>query len=235
MINPALAKSGIVALSAGCVGAGGYCIYRFHNSHENRTELTTSVSELFKKSRNKVLLTSSSTVEEWNSAWIRYRDANKTQVSDVWNISGFSSKTTESNAFQEFKNTCESKYSLRVKGTEDINYKRIQDWCTRPKKIKELLMDEKEVEFIPENGADSDWKASWNTYREAHKESNGTSYKATDTWTLTNWSNDKGNDTLSTNFKSKCLEQAKKDIVNGKEDELYTQVKSWCTRKKLTN
>ncbi|AEG73184.1 hypothetical protein HF1_08470 [Mycoplasma haemofelis str. Langford 1] len=232
MGNPALAKAGIAALSAGCVGTGGYCIYKFHDSHGNHMELTTSISDLFKTSQNKVLLTNSSTSEEWNSAWVGYRDANKGKDSDEWKISGFSSKSAEDNAFQEFKDACISRYSIKVKGIEDRSYQQVKDWCTRAKKIAELLSDEEGIELIPENQADQDWKTSWNTYREAHKESSGTNYKETDTWTVTNWSQDKANDTLSTNFKSKCLEQSKKDIVNGKEDDLYKQVKNWCTRKK---
>ncbi|AEG73230.1 hypothetical protein MHF_0975 [Mycoplasma haemofelis Ohio2] len=230
-----MSKAMLAGLGAAGTGVGGLCVYQLSGSDESTKEITISISDLFKASQNKVLLTKTSDASDWNKAWVKYRDANKEREADEWNISGFSGKKTEANAFQEFKDACEGKYSIKVRGAGDSSYRRVDDWCTRPKKISELLESEGGIELIPSDNANDDWTASWKKYREAHKESQGNNYKTSDTWTITSWSTDKDNESLSTNFKTKCLEQVKQDVIEGKEDKLYGEVKNWCTRvKKVT-
>ncbi|AEW45588.2 hypothetical protein MHC_03640 [Mycoplasma haemocanis str. Illinois] len=227
-----MSKAMLIGLGAAGTGIGGICVYQWSGSDESTKEITISISDLFKSSQNKVLLTKTSDAGDWNKAWIKYRDANKDREEDEWNIVGFSGKKTEDSAFQEFKNACESKYLIKVKEVGDSNYRRVADWCTRPKKISELLESENGRELIPSDNANDDWTASWKKYREAHKEGSTSSYKSSDTWSIGSWNTDKNSESLSTNFKAKCLENAKKDVVTGKEDKLYGEVKDWCTRTK---
>ncbi|CBY92866.1 hypothetical protein HF1_08580 [Mycoplasma haemofelis str. Langford 1] len=221
-------------MTATVAGVGGLYMYQSEgDSHEEPKTLTTSISQLFQQSKNKVLLTKSSTGEEWNRAWGRYKLSHQDKTSDEWGIPDFSKNQGSYDALPEFQDACTSRHSLEIESTEDINYKRVEDWCTRPKKIAELLGDEEGIELIPETGADSDWTSSWGKYRESQKASNGSSYKETDDWGISSWKEDKDKETLSNGFKSKCLDNSKQDIDKGSEDKLYQQVKSWCTRIKV--
>ncbi|CBY92813.1 hypothetical protein HF1_08050 [Mycoplasma haemofelis str. Langford 1] len=216
-------------IATACVS--GFCLYQLSGSKEEPEEvkdLTTSISSLFQRSPNKVLLTPSSSEEDWNRAWSNYKNAHQDTSSDEWKIPNFENQKSTYNVLPAFKDACTGRYSMRAESEEDITYQRISQWCTRAKKVSELLKDEEGIELIPENGDDRYWTTSWIKYRDFHKSSSN----AKDTWEIDSWEADSKSDNLSDSFKTKCLLQAKQDIVNGKEDQLYQQVKNWCTKSK---
>ncbi|CBY92927.1 hypothetical protein HF1_09190 [Mycoplasma haemofelis str. Langford 1] len=204
--------AGVAGLSSCAAGLGIYL------NSDNRD----TVSSLLEKEPAHVLLSSEDGDSLWNEAWKKYRDSNKDKELDSWKIKNFSANSKSETAIEGLKEACTSRYEDKVDGVKDFRYVNVKSWCTRPKKIFELLAAEKGIILLSKEASNSKaWSDAWADYK---KEQNGT-----DTWKLSNWSSEKGKSEAPDSFKEKCKTQSEMNVNKGKEDELYVQVKRWCT------
>ncbi|CBY92369.1 hypothetical protein HF1_03610 [Mycoplasma haemofelis str. Langford 1] len=219
--------------SAGTVAAGGGMYLALKDK-------TTPISELFKQEKGRVLMTDDSDAK-WDAAWELYRNDHKVEGSttykdvDKWGISNWKDKKGESKAFKEFKDECSKRSKAQVTDTNKQEYLDVKKYCSRPKKVSELLSEDKSLTLLKKGEDAEAWNASWSKYKEAQvvsKNNNNVTYKTTDTWSMSIWNSKKTDTTAPDDYKDECGKKADSYIVpeNLTEDETFKQVRSWCTK-----
>ncbi|AEG72671.1 hypothetical protein MHF_0395 [Mycoplasma haemofelis Ohio2] len=219
------------SLGAAATGGGFYLAFKGNQN-------PISISELFKQEKGMKLMTEDNDAK-WNEAWVRYRDDHKItdntyKDEDSWGISNWKEKRSGGDAFAEFKQECEKKAKVAVQDTKSQEYQNVKKYCSRPKKISELLSEAGRV--LLDKSKDTElWNKSWSNYKLVNVESgSGTSakYKAADTWTVTGWESKRSSDTAPEEYKTQCETKVGGYVDPEKafEDETFKQVKSWCTK-----
>ncbi|AEW45164.1 hypothetical protein MHC_01490 [Mycoplasma haemocanis str. Illinois] len=222
----------IVSLGASTTG-GLYLALKKNKS-------TTPITELFKKEKGWKLMDSND--EKWNEAWERYRNDHKNtgensyRDTDKWGLSNWKDKRNESAAFEEFKRECEKRSKMKISNIEQQEYGDVKKYCSRPKKVLELLSEDTSKKLLDKNRDSEKWKEAWNKYRSYHIEStkdNTITYKNQDTWSMKNWSS-KNSDANAApdDYKNECEKRWNSyiDPMKLTEDETFQQVRDWCTK-----
>ncbi|AEG72659.1 hypothetical protein MHF_0383 [Mycoplasma haemofelis Ohio2] len=221
--------------SLGTVATGGGVYFAIKGNQS-----TTPITELFKKEKGWKLMTSDD--EKWNEAWEKYRNDHKNtgvdsyRDTDKWGLSNWKTKRSESSAFEEFKKECEKRSKVEVSSTEQPEYKDVKKYCSRPKKISELLSEDTTKTLLNKSGDTGEWKAAWNKYQSHHIErtnGNTVTYKNQDTWGMQNWETKKSDaNAAPEDFKNECEKKWSSYINPEKltQDETFQQVRDWCTK-----
>ncbi|AEW45157.1 hypothetical protein MHC_01455 [Mycoplasma haemocanis str. Illinois] len=164
---------------------------------------------------------------DWKSSYKLYRDQNKNNEKDIWNLKGWSKPTTPvtlTDATQEFLSACDANSKVEVSGKEDPLYKQVLAYCTRNTLVSDLIKEEnKGKQLLDTSGSEqeTEWKAAWGVYRTQNKDKNP--------WGINNWETEKDKETLPSDYKSKCEEKIKQP-AHKLEDENYKNVLAWCTK-----
>ncbi|AEW45170.1 hypothetical protein MHC_01520 [Mycoplasma haemocanis str. Illinois] len=224
----------IGSLGAVATGGGVYLAFK-----EKQTSV--SISELFKQEKGVKLMTADDDDAKWNEAWIKYRDDHKItgdtnyEDEDKWGISNWKEKRSGENAFEEFKQECHKRSKVVVKDTQTQEYKDVKKYCSRPKKVSELLAEEGSKSPLDKDKDTDLWNQSWKDYKKVNAESGDGStvkYKATDTWNIPEWASKQKEGSAPSEYKTTCETKLNSYIVPDKafEDETFKQVVSWCTK-----
>ncbi|AEW45530.1 hypothetical protein MHC_03350 [Mycoplasma haemocanis str. Illinois] len=221
--------------SVGAAGIGGGVYWSLKDSLKPISSLLSTEKGLLPITQN--------SDEKWKDAWKSYRDSQKEEGSqnyksqDKWNIKDWSTKKGQDDAPEEFKAACQQKFKLEVSGKDSQEYKDVEAWCTRPKKISELLTSEGQRVLLNNSGDEKEWKESWTEYRKAHqKQPTGSSvtYETNDELGVSNWSTSSKNDSVPNEYKTACQTKSN-EYVNIKqvtEDSTFKKVEKWCTKPK---
>ncbi|AEG72663.1 hypothetical protein MHF_0387 [Mycoplasma haemofelis Ohio2] len=219
----------------GAAATGGGIYYALSDDQSS-----TSISELFKSEKGLKLMTSADD-PKWNEAWGNYRKDHKVGNSesykdeDKWRISNWKEKKGEGSAFEEFKKECDKRSKVKVKDTNQPEYQDVKKYCSRPKKISELLSENKGRTLLDKSGDSTLWNKSWEEYKKTNVQSKtGTAvtYKAQDTWGVEGWSSKQSLTDAPAEYKTKCETKLDSYIDPNKltQDETFKQVVSWCTK-----
>ncbi|AEG73266.1 hypothetical protein MHF_1012 [Mycoplasma haemofelis Ohio2] len=215
------------ALGSAAVGGGIY--WSVKGSQE-------SISNLLSSERG-ILLIKDDSDQKWNDAWKKYRESNN--GSNKWGIKNWGEKTGSENAPGEFKRECASRSLVKVSGKEQQEYKDIKAWCTRPKKVSELLDSEGKRVLLNQSGDAGEWKDLWTKYKKHHEntpQSTGsTTYKTSNELDMAKWTEKTSQQDVPEEYKSACQTKSNSYIDETKvtEDTTFKQVVLWCTKEKL--
>ncbi|CBY93275.1 hypothetical protein HF1_12670 [Mycoplasma haemofelis str. Langford 1] len=191
------------------------------------------IYELIKEDPTLEFLTSKSGEDSnWKSSWEKYRTENQSHEKDPWGITNWSSLKSQSNqnAPSDFLSKCDSYSQKKVKSNKDALYLSVAKWCTRDKRVAAssfLASDNKELLTSSTDKSDSAWKAAWDVYRNAYKNTNS------NPWGIQDWDNKKNSDGQNApdDFVSKCDAESKVLILS-KEDPVYKNLSKYCTKAK---
>ncbi|AEW45735.2 hypothetical protein MHC_04395 [Mycoplasma haemocanis str. Illinois] len=219
----------------GAVGAGGAAYVAIVNPFKEKENLT---SELIKKEALvKPLTRNTGDDSKWNEAWKRYKEAHKVsspentyKEKDIWGLSEWSKQKGQDNAFEGFKNECESRAKLRI-NRESQEYKDFKNYCARPKTVSELIGEESGTTLLSKSGSgeEAQWNEAWKKYKASN--TNATSAN-TDTWKIQDWASAKSGEVATSHYKDACEKQSNMDIdlTKGLLDTNFINVKNWCTK-----
>ncbi|AEG73173.1 hypothetical protein HF1_08360 [Mycoplasma haemofelis str. Langford 1] len=192
-----------------------------------------SISSLLASERG-VLLIKDRSDSTWNDAWKKYKDSS----GNKWGIKDWSAKQSLQDAPDEFKEECEKRASEKVSSVERQEYKDVRNWCTRPKKVVELLNSEGKKVLLSQTGDDKEWNDSWTKYKKHHenKPASGSqvTYKSDDELGVSSFSNKTTQDNAPTEYKTACQTKSELHIDETKitEDPNFQKVEKWCTKDK---
>ncbi|AEW45534.1 hypothetical protein MHC_03370 [Mycoplasma haemocanis str. Illinois] len=179
-----------------------------------------------------ILLIKDRNDSKWNEAWKRYKDAHNNK----WGIKDWNTKKSLQEAPNEFKEECEKRAARKISGTEQQEYQDVKNWCTRPKKVSELLNSEGKKVLLRQNGDDQEWNDSWTKYKEHHENKPVTggkaTYKSDNDLGVSDLSRKAGQSGVPTEYKTACQTKSELHIDESKimEDPNFQKVKKWCTR-----
>ncbi|AEG73168.1 hypothetical protein HF1_08300 [Mycoplasma haemofelis str. Langford 1] len=213
-----------LAGSLGAVGMGGGAYWAFKDS-------TKPISSLLSTEKGLLLITQTSD-EKWRDAWKNYKGSQ-----NKWGIKDWSTKQNQDDAPEEFKEACQQKSKLKVSGKDSQEYKDIKAWCTRPKKVSELLSSEGQRVLLSQSGDEKEWGEFWKQYRERHKkQTTGSSvtYETEDELKVSNWSTSNKNDSVPNEYKTACQTQSNTyiNVEQVTNDSTFKKVEKWCTKPK---
>ncbi|AEW45131.1 hypothetical protein MHC_01325 [Mycoplasma haemocanis str. Illinois] len=167
---------------------------------------------------------------DWKSSYKIYREQNKNNEKDIWNLKGWSKSldtTTLIDATSEFLSACDANSKVEVSGKEDPLYKQVLDYCTRNTLVSDLIKEQNKGKNLLDTsgtGQEEGWKAAWGVYRVHNKDKGG----GQNPWGIGNWETEKEKEDLPGDYKSKCAEHAKQP-AHTLDDENYKNVLAWCT------
>ncbi|AEG73260.1 hypothetical protein MHF_1006 [Mycoplasma haemofelis Ohio2] len=221
--------------SLGAAATGGGIYWAVKDS-------TKPISQLLSSEKALLLITHDSD-EKWDAAWKNYRDAHKEggdtnyKDHDKWGIKGWENKRTVDTAPPEFKEECRRQSQLEVYGKDDQKYKDVKAWCTRPKKISELLSWEGERVLLNETGDEEAWGKSWGEYRKRHEKSrqdSSVTYEDSDELSVNQWQTKRSEEQVPQEYKQSCKTKSGEyiNIEQATEDPTFAKVKKWCTKPK---
>ncbi|CBY92888.1 hypothetical protein HF1_08800 [Mycoplasma haemofelis str. Langford 1] len=227
-----------LAGSLGTAAVGGGIYFASKDSPKS-----TSISHLLESEKG-LLLLSETTDAKWQEAWKRYRDAHKEggsgnyKTEDLWNIKDWASKQKEDSAPEEFKSECEKRAKLEVLGKDGKEYQNVKSWCTRPKKVSELLSSIGNKVLLNKDGDSGEWSKSWEEYRKHHqKQPSGSSvsYEDKDELGVSSWTTKSKETGVPTEYKTACQTKADSyiEIEKVTEDTTFKRVEKWCTKPRV--
>ncbi|AEW45610.1 hypothetical protein MHC_03750 [Mycoplasma haemocanis str. Illinois] len=228
-------KTLILFGSLGATATGGGIYLAIKDSPKPISELLSSEAGL--------LPITNDLDEKWNAAWKNYRDSHKESGSmtyknrDRWNINGWETKKSEDVAPKEFKEACKSQSQSKVYSKNDQKYKDVKSWCTRPKKIRELLNWEGKRILLDATGDGEMWGKSWGEYRKHHEKSRQASsitYEDSDVLSVAQWQNKRSQEQVPQEYKDACKTKSEEYINMDQvtNDPVFSKVKRWCTKPK---
>ncbi|AEW45577.1 hypothetical protein MHC_03585 [Mycoplasma haemocanis str. Illinois] len=193
------------SLGTAVVGGGVYLTIRDSSKPISITHLLTSERGL--------LLLSESNDVKWQDAWKNYRDSHKENGSnnyrekDTWNIKNWSTKKGEDSVPEEFKEECKKRAKLETYGKNNKEYQNVKSWCTRPKKVSELLSSEGKKALLKGNGDEGEWGKSWEKYRAHHQKqpsSGAINYQDQDELGVSSWTTKRSETNVPNEYKTAC-------------------------------
>ncbi|CBY92257.1 hypothetical protein HF1_02490 [Mycoplasma haemofelis str. Langford 1] len=199
----ALGVAGLGTATTGAIYFGKDLI-----SGDNRAK--TSIRELIKNVNPDKRLISGNAVTDpyWQEAWKAYREGNKSNAKDIWNVTGWTQTTGNVdivNAPEAFINTCNSKLSEEVLDSNDPLYSQVVKYCVRDTLVSDLIGETKGKSLLVKGegfGKDEHWKAVWKLYKQDNS-------SGTDKWNLNNWTSIKDQEDAQEAFASMCMEKSK--------------------------
>ncbi|AEW45176.1 hypothetical protein MHC_01550 [Mycoplasma haemocanis str. Illinois] len=187
------------------------------------------ISELFQQEKGWKLMNESND-SKWNEAWTRYKeDKNK------WGLPSWGGNKEKTETIEEFKNECKKRSKVKIFDSGQKEYLEVKKYCSRPKKVSELLTEDKTKTLLDKSGDAAQWTSAWDRYKSDHieKVSGGTTtYKESNEWGIQGWQSSKPPSPMPEEFKNKCEEKWNSHINPEEltEDKTFKQVKSWCTK-----
>ncbi|AEW45615.1 hypothetical protein MHC_03775 [Mycoplasma haemocanis str. Illinois] len=219
-----LGLSGVLGSTA--VGGGIYLSMR--GTQESISNLLSS--------EKAILPIKESSDPKWNEVWKKYKEFNG--GINKWGLKDWDKQQKETNAPEEFKNACESRSLMKVSNKEQQEYKDVKEWCTRPKKVSELLNSEGKRVLLNQSEDSAEWKNLWTQYKKHHentpKTGDSTTYKTSDELGVNNWSSKTSQEEAPEEFKNACKTKSESYIDETKitEDQTFKRVMLWCTKAK---
>ncbi|OAL10599.1 hypothetical protein A6V39_00845 [Candidatus Mycoplasma haematobovis] len=203
-----------IGLATGVAGVAGIVAHSKGLFNSN-----TQISELLEQENKYALLPANSGEyeAEWDAAWKRYADNSNNTPSkkDKWNIPAEEGLSAEK-ASQTFKNVCQQKATEKVKARTDQKYIDITNYCSRPKKLSEVLNKEG-IELLATTGKEVEWKAKFNSYKTSNNQIPGaTSASATD------------EEQHFTKLREGCKVASDIKTTDNNYSKTYAAVKEWC-------
>ncbi|CBY92373.1 hypothetical protein HF1_03650 [Mycoplasma haemofelis str. Langford 1] len=211
--------------SLGTVAAGS----GIYLTLKDRQTPSHTISELFQQEKGWKLMTESND-SKWDEAWTRYKEDK-----NAWGLSTWEKNKEQAKAIEEFKTECGKRIKSKVFDSKQKEYLEVKKYCSRPKKVSELLSEDKTKTLLDKNGDADKWTAAWDQYKKDHidKTSGGSNtYKATDEWGIQGWKDSNPPSPMPEAYKSKCEEKWNSHINPEEltEDKTFKQVRSWCTK-----
>ncbi|AEG73221.1 hypothetical protein MHF_0964 [Mycoplasma haemofelis Ohio2] len=213
----------------GTAAAGGGVYWSMQSSKQPISNLLSSEKAL--------LLITDYSDSKWSDAWKKYKSSNG--EGNKWGIRDWLTKKDSNEAPTEFKEECKKRAESKVSGKSDQEYQDIKDWCTRPKKISELLSFEGKKVLLSQTGDSEEWGKMWTSYKKHHENgtqagNSGTTYKTPDELGVSDWTNKAKESSIPNEYKTACQTKAEShiDISKITEDPNFQKVEKWCTRDK---
>ncbi|AEW45110.2 hypothetical protein MHC_01220 [Mycoplasma haemocanis str. Illinois] len=220
------AKVVSTSVAVGATSVGG--VYLGTELFRNRKTIVDLIRE--KNPSKRLISFSSVSYDAWKKAYKVYKEENKEREKgqDSWKLNGWSKHSgdvQETDATEEFINKCKSNSNLEASKNNDFLYQQVLKYCTRATLVSDLIVENNKGRKLlksSSSGDDSDWKKVWNVYKQQNIN------KASDTWSLTDWSNKKSGDELPSNYKTTCDTKFAEEVFRT-DDEKYLNVLNWCT------
>ncbi|AEW45079.1 hypothetical protein MHC_01065 [Mycoplasma haemocanis str. Illinois] len=230
MSSPLLTKVALGTLGAGTVATGAVYLGKDLIS-SNRSKAKTSIEALIERSNPEKRLISFGVGSNpsWQLAWKAYREDNRDNERDIWNVEGWTQDKGSIgtvDAPKAFMDACESKLSQEVLDTTDSLYSQVVKYCTRVTLVSDLINENEEKSLLHrgDNFANNeDWKKVWAAYKDANKD------LAQDEWNLSTWSTLKEQENVPDAFVTKCEQKSKAEEYK-LDQPTYLDVLKYCTK-----